>query len=160
MKLARPLRVVGWREWVGLETFGVEQIKAKVDTGARTCALHAFGIEVLPERDGAPWVRFAIHPEQHRVDPSVEVTCPLAGWREVRSSDGWLSRRPVVRCRLRLGGLLWTSELTLVRRDLMGFRMLLGRRALRRRFVVDSGASFVGGVPLAGYQRLEEPPSP
>lgn len=160
MKPPRPLRVVGWREWVGLDSFGVDRIKAKVDTGARTCALHAFGIELLPERDGVGWVRFWVHPEQHRVDPAVEVTCPLTGWREVRSSDGWLTRRPVVRCRLRLGDLAWTSDLTLVRRDLMGFRMLLGRRALRRRLVVDSGASFVGGVPLAGYQRLEEPLSP
>lgn len=156
-KARRALRLVGWREWLTLETFGIARIKAKVDTGARTSALHAFDIEALGERDGVAWVRFVIHPEQRRLEPTVEVACPLVGRRWVRSSDGNATLRPVVRCRLRLGDTSWSTDLTLVRRDVMGFRMLLGRRALRRRFLVDSGRSFLAGTPLTLHPSLTEP---
>lgn len=152
----RPLRIVGWREWVALESFGIPRVKAKVDTGALTSALHAFDVEELGQRDGQPWVRFQVHPVQRRVEPTLTVECPLLGRRRVRSSDGKQTLRPVVRCRLRLGSISWSTDVTLVRRDLMGFRMLLGRRALRRRFVVDCGRSYLEGATLLAHARTLE----
>ena len=143
-KRARKLINIGWREWLALPDLGVGAVKAKVDTGARTSALHAFDVETF-ERGGEKWVRFAVHPVQRDTETTVEAEAPLADVRWVRSSDGRRSRRPVIRTRIRLAGVCWTAEITLVRRDLMGFRMLLGRQALRRRFVIDPGRSFLAG---------------
>lgn len=149
---ARPARrvprlVVGWREWVGLPDLGIASLKAKVDTGARSSALHAFDVERF-EVGGEPWVRFSVHPRQRESAPTVRTEAPWIDERVVRSSSGTATRRPVIRCRLRLGTESWPIEVTLVRRDLMGFRMLLGRQALRRRCVVDPGRSYlVGGRP-------------
>jgi len=139
----RPRTVVGWREWVALPDLGLARVNAKADTGARTSALHAFAVRTLP--DGR--VRFRIHPLQRDAGPTVECVAPLVGHRWVRSSTGHRTRRPVVLTRLVIGGLSWPVEVTLVRRDLMGFRMLLGRRALRRRLVVDPSRSHVTGSP-------------
>lgn len=139
-----PRPAIGWREWVALPDLGVPRIKVKVDTGARTSALHAFDVERF-ERDGEPWVRFLIHPVQRQTRTTVAVECPLVDERLVRSSDGRRTRRPVIRTRICLGGECWPIEITLVRRDLMGFRMLLGRQALRGRFVVDPGRSYLAG---------------
>ena len=144
----RPKLVVGWREWVGLPDLGIACLKAKVDTGARSSALHAFDVEPF-ERDGDPWVRFSVHPRQRDSVSTVRAEAPWIDERLVRSSSGAATRRPVVRCRLRLGEVSWTIELTLIRRDVMGFRMLLGRQALRRRCLVDPGRSYlVGSRPL------------
>lgn len=154
---SRPLRLIGWREWLALETFGIERIKVKVDTGARTSALHAYAIESLGLREGVEWVRFVIHPAQRSAKPAVPVECPLVGRRWVRSSDGRQTLRPVVRCRMRLGVTVWNGDVTLVRRDLMGFRMLLGRRALKRRFLVDCSRSFLGGLALTETSVCTEP---
>lgn len=138
------LPVIGWREWVGLPDFGIEAIKVKVDTGARSSSLHAFDLREF-ERDGATWVRFRVHPVQRSRDRTVQVEARVLEHRAVRSSDGRVSRRPVILARVRLLGLEWPVELTLAGRDEMGFRMLLGREAIRRRFLVDSGRSFLGG---------------
>jgi len=142
-RAARPRTVIGWREWVALPDLGLARLKAKADTGARTSALHAFAVRTLP--DGR--VRFRIHPLQRDAGPTVECVAPLVGHRWVRSSTGHRTRRPVVLTRLVVGGLCWPVEVTLVRRDLMGFRMLLGRRTLRRRLVVDSSRSHLAGWP-------------
>jgi hypothetical protein len=136
--------VLGWREWVGLPQFGIDYIKAKVDTGARTSALHAFVLESF-ERDGRPWVRFEIHPWQRSDDESASVEAPVVEWRSVRSSSGDEEDRPVLRTPVAVGGRVVRIELTLTRRDQMGFRMLLGREAVRRRFLVDPGRSYLGG---------------
>ena len=144
----RNLLVIGWREWLALPELGIPRIKAKVDTGARTSALHAFDIEHFAE-NGAAMVRFKIHPVQRDVHTTIEVTAPLIDEREVRSSSGKTSLRPVIRSMAELGSTAWPIEITLVRRDLMGFRMLLGRQAVRRRFLVDPGASFLGGREIA-----------
>jgi hypothetical protein len=153
-----PRPVIGWREWLALPDLGVERIKAKVDTGARTSALHAFDIHRF-ERGDEPWVRFLVHPVQRETRTTVAVECPLVGERLVRSSDGRRTRRPVIRTRVCLGSECWPIEVTLVRRDLMGFRMLLGRQAIRGRFVVDPGRSYRG--EKAGRRAPEEPsPSP
>lgn len=140
------LQVMGWREWIDLPALGIRRIKAKADTGARSSALHAFDVELV-ETDGEPRVRFKVHPVQR--DYRTQVTCeaPLVDQRWVRSSSGKAMLRPVIRTRIRVGSRLWSTEITLVRRDLMGFRMLLGRRTLKRRFLVDSGSSFLLGPP-------------
>lgn len=138
------LPVIGWREWVGLPDFGIERIKVKVDTGARSSSLHAIDLREF-ERDGVAWVRFRVHPVQRRSDPSVQVEAPVLEHRTVRSSNGKVARRPVIVANATLLGVTWPVELTLASRDEMGFRMLLGREAFRRRFLVDAGRSFCGG---------------
>ncbi len=142
----KPVRI-GWREWVALPELGVPRIKAKVDTGARTCALHAFDIETF-EQEGAPWVRFRVLPLQRRRQGAVTIEAPLVDQRWVRSSSGKKTLRPVIATTLTLGGRSWQIEVTLVRRDLLGFRMLLGRQAIRSGYVVHPGRSFLtGNIP-------------
>ena len=136
-----PRPIIGWREWLALPELGVPRIKVKVDTGARTSALHAFDLRRL-EVEGRPWIAFKIHPLQRDTRTTVEARALLVDEREVRSSSGVVSKRPVIRTTMTLGKHRWTAELTLVRRDVMGFRMLLGRQAVRGRFLVDPGASF------------------
>lgn len=140
MGTERP--VVGWREWVALPELGIDRIKAKVDTGARTSSLHAFGLERF-ERDGRPMVRFEAHPLQRDASVTVPVEVELVDRRKVRSSTGTQTLRPVIETDLRLMEERWPIEITLIRRDLMGFRLLLGRQALRRRVLVDPGRSFL-----------------
>jgi hypothetical protein len=141
------LPIIGWREWVGLPGFGIEQIKAKVDTGARSSSLHAVNLRTF-ERDGVTWVRFQVHPVQRKSIRTVDVEMEVFEFRTVRSSNGKPARRPVVVTELALLGQIWPIELTLASRDEMGFRMLLGREAFRRRFLVDAGRSYYGGKPL------------
>lgn len=130
----------------------VEWIKAKLDTGARSSAIHAFEVEELT-RDGEPWVRFGIHPWQGTDEDVVDVECPVLDRREVRSSNGQSEERLVVPMRVRLVGRELDIEMTLSRRDEMGFRLLLGRSALEQGFLVDSSASYVGGRPPLRVRR-------
>lgn len=139
--------VIGWREWVGLPDLGVGWVKAKVDTGARSSSLHAWDVHV---DEAASEVRFAIHPLQHDDVLTVPVRAPLVGIREVRSSNGDVERRPAIATTASMGGHAVPIELTLTNRDEMGFRMLLGRTALRRRFLVDPGRSFLAGGDRTG----------
>jgi hypothetical protein len=142
------LEVVGWREWVGLPDFGVEWIKAKIDTGARTSSLHGDDIEVAGDH-----VSFTITPWQGSELDSVRVNTKLLDWRTVRSSSGDSDERPSVLVEIRVLDQLVPVELTLTRRDQMGFRMLVGREALRNRFVVDSGRSYFGGRPPREFRK-------
>jgi hypothetical protein len=142
----RELPHVGWREWVALPALCVPRIKAKIDTGARTSALHAFDIEVVRRGAGA-YVRFVLHPLQRSTRKGVAVEAPLLGMRQVKSSNGQVSRRPVIRTTVEILGARRRVELTLVSRDEMGFRMLLGREAIRDGFLVDPGRSYLGGRP-------------
>lgn len=142
--MAHRAEVVGWREWIALPDLGVDAIKVKVDTGARSSALHAFDLESF-EAGGSEYVRFSVHPVQRDNRRSIEVEAPVAGRRWVRSSSGHRQMRPVIRTRVQLLGQTWPIEVTLTNRDAMGFRMLLGRQALRRRFLVDVSRSYLGG---------------
>ncbi|RXZ73216.1 ATP-dependent zinc protease [Agromyces albus] len=136
--------IVGWREWVSLPDAGVPWIKAKLDTGARTSSLHAFDVEEA-QHDGTSMVRFGIHPWQDTGDDAVVVELPIHDRRKVRSSSGHTEERIVVLMEVVLRGRAITAEVTLTNRDEMGFRMLIGREALRRGFIVDAARSFLGG---------------
>ena len=136
--------LTGWREWVSLPDAGVDWIKAKIDTGARTSSLHAFDVQEF-EREGEEWVRFRVKPWQESQDDATVVECPVHDRRRVRSSSGHAQDRLVVNLAIRLVDRLVVSEVTLSNRDQMGFRMLIGREALRRGFIVDPARSFLGG---------------
>jgi len=138
--------VIGWREWLALPAFGIAGIKVKVDSGARSSTLHAFGLG-SEERLPGQRVRFQLHPLQRDTSQTVTVEAEVIDERWVRSSSGKATLRPVIRSQAVLGGWRFPLEITLVRRDLMGFRMLLGRQAIRRRFLVDPGRSFLAGEP-------------
>jgi hypothetical protein len=125
-----------------LPDLGVEWVKAKVDTGATSSSLHAWGIEV---DETAGIVGFNMYPHQDDESVVIAVRAPLVEHREVRSSNGEVEMRPVIRTRAIVLGQQLAIDLSLTSRDEMGFRMLLGRSAVRRRFVVDPGRSFVGG---------------
>ena len=137
--------VIGWREWVRLSGLGDAIVKAKVDTGARTSSLHAFDISE-EERDGETIVRFSFNPVQHDEEHAVEAEAKLVDRRTVTPSNGQSELRYVVATEVVIDEEPVEIELTLTRRDAMGFRMLLGRRALRGRYVVDPKRSFRAGV--------------
>jgi hypothetical protein len=136
------LLIIGWREYLSLPKLGISNIKAKIDTGARSSALHAFEIEHFEEGETSK-VRFKVHPQQRNSHLTVVAEAELLEQREVRNSGGQAQLRPVIRTIVELGGQQWPIELTLTNRDVMGFRMLLGREAVRRRFLVDAGHSYV-----------------
>lgn len=143
---AADVAVLGWREWVQLPDWNVAFLKAKIDTGARTSSLHAFDLEWF-DQDGQPWVRFHLHPWQRSTTDSVAAAAPVAATRDIKSSSGATEHRPVVHTTITLAGVPVRAEVTLTRRDEMGFRMLVGREAIRRRFLVDPGSSYLGGRP-------------
>jgi hypothetical protein len=146
IRTIKDLPVIGWREWVKLPDLGVNRIKVKVDTGARSSALHVFDIEEFI-RDGEPWVRFMIHPNQRSGKKEIQAESKTLDYRMVKNTGGKATKRPVIITNVTLLGMTWPVELTLANRDEMGFRMLLGREAIRRRFLVDSGGSYYGGKP-------------
>ena len=136
--------LTGWREWVSLPDLEVDWIKAKIDTGARTSSLHAFDIREF-DREGEAWVRFRVKPWQDSQEDAVVVECPVHDRRAVRSSSGHAQERLVVQLRIRLVDREVLAEITLSNRDEMGFRMLIGREALCRGYIVDPARSFLGG---------------
>lgn len=145
MAKARSTRgTIGWREWIALPELGIDAIKAKVDTGARSSSLHAFNVEEF-RRGGKRFVRFRVHPLQRNPRAFVESESELLEYRRVKSSGGHETLRPVIVTTVELLGQSWSIELTLASRDTMGFRMLLGRQAIQSRFLVDPGRSFRAG---------------
>jgi len=142
----------GWREWVSLPGLGVPWVKAKIDTGARSSSLHAFDIEHFARGD-VPWVRFSVHPWQRSDRDAVVAECPIRDERIVRSSSGHTEERIVVLVDIVLVGQTVRAELNLTNRDEMGFRMLIGREALRQGFIVDPGRSYLGKRPPLALRR-------
>jgi len=135
----RKLKIIGWREWVGLPDLGIDPLKVKVDSGARTCALHATKIRYSEQKDGGTMVSFVVHVGKSEK----KVKAPLLAQRKVKSSLGHATLRPVIVTRLRIGDEEWPVEVTLVNRDPMGFRMLLGRQCLKKRFLIHPSKSFI-----------------
>lgn len=132
-------KVIGWREWVSLPTLRLGPIKVKVDSGARTCALHANKIRYI-KQNGETWVSF--------LTLGKRVYAPLVEMRKVTSSIGHATIRPVILTEIQIGAEIWSTEVTLVNRDPMGFRMLLGRQALRGRYLIHPTRSFILSQPL------------
>jgi hypothetical protein len=153
-----PTAVIGWREWVTLPALGIEATKAKIDTGARSSALHAFNLERF-ERDGKTIVRFQAHPIQRNDSDVVTAEAALLEDRVVRNSGGQEELRPVIETPVQVGDAIWMIELTLTNRDQMGFRMLLGRQAVRHRYLVNPGKSFLHPLPNQPAA-LDEPALP
>jgi hypothetical protein len=150
----RPL--AGWREWVLLPDVCPIPMKAKLDTGARTSTLHAFGMRII-EHEGATWVEFEVFPLQRTKAQRSAVRYPISAFKLVKSSTGHTERRPVIRTPLVIGSRRFDIDVTLTSRDEMGFRMLLGRAALRRRFWVDAGASFLQTKPAPADGTPKDP---
>lgn len=139
--------LLGWREWLSLPELGIPAIKAKIDTGARTSALHTF--ELAPfEIEGQLHVRFGIHPLQKKAAPAIHAVAPVIDQRLVRDSGGHVEERYVIETSVTAGEDTWPLEITLTNREDMTFRMLLGRTALRKRILVDPGRSFLLGRSL------------
>lgn len=144
---------VGWREWLALPDLEVPAIKAKIDTGARTSALHVCELDTFV-RNGRTWVRYRLHPLQRRTDIELERVAEVADLRTVRNSGGQAEERIIVMSTVVLAGLRWSVEIGLARRDDMLFRMLLGRSALDERFVVNPARSYLHGRPARPRRAL------
>ena len=139
---AKPKSILGWREWVSLPEFGIERIKAKVDTGARTSALHAFNLRLFDD-GGQRMVHFKIHPVQRKNEQVVDCIAKVKDERIITDSGGHRERRIVIETPVKIGDHVRQVEVTLTDRDNMLFRMLLGRTAIRPHYLVDPNKSFL-----------------
>ena len=142
----RSFSFIGWREWIGLPDLGIVGIKAKIDTGARTTALHAVEIERREHTDGTHWLAFTVPAGNGH--ETLRVEAPMIEEREVRNTSGVPDPRPVIRTTLSIGRRRWPIEVTLADRTEMGFDVILGRTAIRRRgLLVDPGRSWLARPP-------------
>lgn len=136
---AKAKTIIGWREWVSLPDLGISKIKAKVDTGAKTSSLHAYDIQKID----SDHVSFKVHPVQREEDTEIVCRAKLTDHRKVKSSTGHTQERYVIQTKMLIGETEVLIEVTLTNRSEMGFRMLLGREALSKGFLVDSKKSFL-----------------
>ena len=146
MAKQRQRITLGWREWVSLPDLGLPHIKAKVDTGARTSAIHAFALKTY-EANGRERVEFKMHPNQRDTDTVVVCDAAIIDKRVVTDSGGHKEERLVIETTLQIGEHEWPIEATLTARDDMLFRMLVGRTAMKKRAVVNPGRSYLVGKP-------------
>lgn len=146
------LIAIGWREWVSFPDWGIDYLKVKVDTGARTSSLHVKDLEYF-EQDSISWVKFFAYPWQESVKNKVRISAPVLSHRNVKSSSGCLERRPVILAKLKIADQEIETEITLTNRSTMGFRMLLGRSAIRNHFMVIAGKSYLGGKPSSEIRK-------
>lgn len=139
------MHTIGWREWISFPELDIPPLKAKIDTGARTSALHAFKLIYFTENN-IQKVRFYIHPRQRKSKPVIKCIAPLKEMRWVTDSGGHREQRPVIETLIKIGGLTWPIEITLTSRDDMRFRMLLGRTAMKnKQLIIDPSASYLFG---------------
>jgi hypothetical protein len=136
--------ILGWREWAAFPQLNIPRIKAKIDTGARTSALHAFQVDTFQE-NGKTKVRFTIHPRQKSIKKVISCVTDLIDIRWVTDSGGHREQRCVIQTDIILGNKCWPIEVTLTSREDMRFRLLLGRTALRNHYYVDPAASYLLG---------------
>jgi ribosomal protein S6--L-glutamate ligase len=141
--LRSPKGIIGWREWCELPDLQLPGVLAKIDTGAKTSSLHAFNIRSSARGDD--WLCFSVHPVQRRRRPVIDCEARCVDVRSVTSSNGKSEERPVIETTLVIGGRRFLSEITLTNRDEMGFRMLIGRQSLTKRFLVDPALSYCCG---------------
>lgn len=144
MSESSGLSVIGWREWVSLPDLEVDQIKCKVDTGAKTSALHAYFVEPFAKSDG-DYVRFGLHPLQKNLEKEIICTSKVVDQRDITDSGGHKEKRYVISTHIKLGQHLWQAEVTLTDRENMLFRMLLGRDAIKNQFIVNPARSYLIG---------------
>jgi hypothetical protein len=147
---------VGWREWLALPPLGIPAIKAKVDTGARTSALHRFSVEA--ERcGGVQRVRFGIHPLRRRPDIEIYCEADVVDFRTVADSGRHRDKRYIIVTEITLLGESWPIEISLANRESMLFRMLLGRTAMEKRLIVDPARSYTTGRGLSrAYSKADK----
>ncbi|WP_372777348.1 ATP-dependent zinc protease [Litorivivens sp.] len=138
--------IIGWREWVELPELSLGKIKAKIDTGARSSSIHAYDIEEFT-RNNETWVRFTIHPDQHSDERVVGCEARVKDYRSITDSGGHKSMRYIVETEFRIGNDSFLAELSLFNRSSMLFRMLIGRTALKGRYVVDPARSYCLSTP-------------
>ncbi len=137
--------ILGSEEWFSFPDLGIPTIKARVDSGAKTSALHAINIAPFV-KDGSNWVKFDINPIQNNLKTVIHCEAPLIDKRIVKSSSGFREQRYVIQTTLDIGDANWKIEMTLTNRDSMGFRMLLGREAMSGRVLVDPEQSYLLGA--------------
>lgn len=145
-KSRQPQVILGWREWVTLPDIGIDAVHAKLDTGARSSALHIVDLETfrhLKQR----WVRFWVDPDAKHPDRVFECEARIVDERVVKNSGGRGELRVVIRTAIEIAGRRWPIDLTLTNRSEMRFRMLVGREAMRDRVLVDPMRSDLAGVP-------------
>lgn len=142
------LKEIGWKEWLELPDLGIPAIKAKIDTGAKTSALHTFHLDTY-KSDNIEMVRFHIHPLRNRTDIEIICEAPIVDKRMVRDSGGHTEERIVIKSNIMLGKQAWPIEITLTSRDDMLFRMLLGRSAIKSgSFNVNPAKAYLFGKSL------------
>jgi len=144
MRARQSLVLVGWREWAGLPDLGAGRIGAKIDTGAKGSALHAFKIKEF-ETDGVRHVEFWLHTLQGKEQREIFCHALIAGKRLIKSSNGLEEERIAIETDLRLGEQLWKINLTLTNRETMEFPLLIGRDALGGKFMIDPAESYLLG---------------
>jgi hypothetical protein len=144
-----PNMIIGACEWVGLPELGIDRLRARVDTGAKSCALHASDIHPF-ERDGINWVAFRVHIDHPKPGTDKDCECRLKGTRVVRSTSGESEQRYTVRTPIVIGHSRWLVDITLTNRDKMRYRMLLGRTAMENHALVYPARTFLQGKPRLG----------